>query len=286
MIKLLAATVASLAFALSAHNAAAQEGTAPATAYDDTVFDGDWLSIGLGAAYAPSYDGSDDYVVFPLPIVQGSFKGVDINPRAGGLALDFIPDARTGPSIDLGIAGRLRADRASNIEDEVVASLGKLDRAIELGPTAGISIPGLLNPYDSLSFAVDATWDVAGAHNGMAVSPSVTYFTPVSRGMAVSLSLGTEYADDDFMEYYFAIGPADSAISGLPEFEADSGFTKASATLLTVIDLDGDLTNGGFGLVLVGGYSRMLGDAKRSPFTSIRGDADQWVAAAGIGYTF
>jgi outer membrane scaffolding protein for murein synthesis (MipA/OmpV family) len=37
---------------------------------------------------------------------------------------------------------------------------------------------------------------------------------------------------------------------------------------------------------VIGGYSRMLGDAKRSPYTSIRGSADQWFAAVGIGYTF
>ena len=67
---------------------------------------------------------------------------------------------------------------------------------------------------------------------------------------------------------------------------ADSGWTKAGATLLTGFDLDGDLTNGGLAAVVIGGYSRMMGDAKRSPYTSIRGSADQWFAAVGIGYTF
>ena len=54
----------------------------------ETVFDGDWVSIGVGAAYSPSYDGSDDYVVSVLPIVQGSLGGIDINPRPAGLALE------------------------------------------------------------------------------------------------------------------------------------------------------------------------------------------------------
>jgi len=30
----------------------------------------------------------------------------------------------------------------------------------------------------------------------------------------------------------------------------------------------------------------MLGDPKRSPVTSIRGSANQWFGAVGIGYTF
>ena len=73
----------------------------------------------------------------------------------------------------------------------------------------------------------------------------------------------------------------------LPAFDPDGGgFTKAGATLLLAYDLDGDLTNKGFGIFGVLGYSRVLGDAKRSPFTSVRGSADQFLAGAGIGYTF
>ena len=30
----------------------------------------------------------------------------------------------------------------------------------------------------------------------------------------------------------------------------------------------------------------MLNDAKNTPYTSIRGSADQWFGAVGIGYTF
>jgi outer membrane scaffolding protein for murein synthesis (MipA/OmpV family) len=39
-------------------------------------------------------------------------------------------------------------------------------------------------------------------------------------------------------------------------------------------------------LFAVGGYTRLLGDAADSPMTSIRGSADQWLAGAGVGYTF
>ena len=263
---------------------------APAAAQDagaqPSVFDGDYLSVGVGAAYGPSYAGSDDYVLYPVPLVQGSFRGVGINPRSGGLALDFVPNPADGVGFNLGVAGRVRLDRAHRIKDPVVRQLGKLDTAVEVGPTAGVTIPHLLNPYDSLTLGTDVLWDVAGAHKGMVVDPSIAYFTPLSRGIAASLSLSAEYADGKFADYYYSITPAGAAASGLPEFDAGSGFTKAGANLLLGFDLDGDLENGGVALVLVGGYSRMLGDAKRSPVTSIRGDADQWIGAIGIGYTF
>ena len=263
---------------------------APAAAQDaaaqPSVFEGDYLSVGVGAAYGPSYAGSDDYVVYPVPLVQGSFHGVAINPRSGGVALDFIPNPDDGVGFNLGVAGRVRLDRAHRIKDPVVRQLGKLDTAVEVGPTAGVTIPHLLNPYDSLTLGTDVLWDVAGAHKGMVVDPSIAYFTPLSRGIAASLSLSAEYADGKFADYYYSITPAGAAAGGLPAFDAGSGFTKAGANLLLGFDLDGDLENGGVALVLVGGYSRMLGDAKRSPVTSIRGDADQWIGAVGIGYTF
>jgi len=258
---------------------------------DNTVFDGDFLSVGVGVAYGPSYSGSDDYTAFVLPIVQGSYGGIDINPRPGGIALDLVADAEDGPSFSAGPVVRLRRDRvdAEDIEDRIVALYGELDTAIELGATVGVSFPAVLNPYDSFSANVDAAWDVAGAHGGMTVSPSVTYFTPLSRAMAASLSLNASFVDDDFADYYYSVVSINSLVPDedlLPGFEADGGLEKLGANLLLAYDLDGDLTNGGLSLVGIGGYSRLVGDAADTPFTRLRGDADQFLLALGIGFTF
>lgn len=289
LFRLIASTMLCTVFAAPL---AAQEVTPPVDAIDisDTAFSGDFITVGAGVALNPSYTGSDDYVVTPLPLITGSYGGVDFNPRPAGLALDFIPDSDDGAvSFDAGIVARLRSDRNNQISDEVVKSLGKLDRAIEVGPTVGISFPQLLNPFDSLSLSADVLWDINGAHGGMSVAPSITYFTPLSRSVAASLSLSTDYADGDFHDYYFRVTPAQSLITAgeLPTFEPDGGgFVNAGATMLVAFDLDGDITNGGWGLVTIAGYSRVLGDAKRSPFTSVRGSADQFFGALGVGYTF
>lgn len=264
---------------------AGDEDTAPPS-YEGTVFDGDWLSVGAGVAYSPSYDGSDDYVISPLPIVQGSLAGIGIDPRPGGLALDFIPDEDGKIAFNAGIAARVVGNRASDIEDPVVELLGELDTAIEVGPTAGVSFPGLLNPFDSLSFNLDARWDVASAHRGMVVAPSVTYFTPLSRGIATSLTLSTNRVDDDYADYYYSVSPTQSLASGLPAFAAGGGFKDVGVTLFSGFDLDGDATNGGLAIAVIAGHSWLLGDARRTPLTSVRGSSSQWLLAAGLGYTF
>ena len=253
---------------------------------EETVFDDNWLSVGVGAGLGPSYDGSDDYVVFPAPIVQGKLGGIGISPRPAGLALDFLPDSGDGPNFALGPSVRLRNDRHSQIEDEVVKRAGKLDRAFEIGVAAGVSFPKVMNPYDSLSINTDIRWDVAGAHEGMVVEPSVTYFTPLSRGMAASLSIGAEFVDDSYADYYYSVSPTQSAASGLPQYSASGGLNSIGTNLLLAFDFDGNLANGGLALVAVGGYSRLLNDAKETPYTSLRGSADQFFGALGLGYTF
>ncbi len=257
----------------------------------ETVFDGDFLSIGVGVGYNASYSGSDDYSINILPIVQASVGGIDINPRPAGIAVDLIPDPEQGVSLSAGPMVRLRNDRtdAEDIKDDIVAAYGELDRAVELGGSVGVKVPQVLNPFDSLSFSVDAAWDVAGAHGGMYWSPGVTYFTPVSRATAASLSLSATFIDDDFADYYYSVAPTNTLLPAedvLPGFQAEGGLQSYGVNLLLAHDLSGDVTDGGLSIIGIGGWSKLVNDAADTPFTSIRGNNDQYFVALGLGYTF
>ena len=257
----------------------------------ETIFDGDYVSLGVGVGYNASYSGSDDYNVNILPIVQASIAGIKINPRPAGVAIDLIPDPDEGVGFSAGPMIRLRSDRvdAEDINDDVVAAYGELDRAVELGGSVGVSFPKVLNPFDSLSINLDAAWDVAGAHGGMFWSPSITYFTPLSRATAASLSVSTSFVDDAFADYYYSVPPTNALLPDadvLPGFEADGGMNSYGVNLLLAHDLSGDVTDGGLSLVAIGGWSKLVGDAADTPFTSIRGDNDQYFIALGVGYTF
>lgn len=254
---------------------------------DGTIFDGDYLTIGVGAIYGASYDGSDDYVLSPIPIVQGNIQGIAITPRPAGLALDLIPDGeRSKLGFSLGPVATLSSNRVSQIKDPVVRAAGKLKRAIEVGATAGVSVNQVLHRFDSLSLSADVKWDVNGAHSGQTISPTITYSTPLSRGALISVSLSARHVDDDYADYYYSVSPAQNVASGLPLYSAKGGWDSWSAGMLAGYDLNGNALDGGFALIALASYSRMLNDANRTPYTSIRGDADQWMVALGVGYTF
>lgn len=268
----------------------AAPGASTVAARPRPVFDETWVTIGLGAGLVPSYAGSDDYIAFPLPLIVGRVGGVDIRPNGPGLTLDlFAPSPAPGPRktrVAFGPAFRIRNDRNARIGDEVVERAGQLDLAVELGLNAGISFPGLLNRFDTLTVGVQARQDVAGAHGGLIVEPQVGYSTPLGRNLLVQLQAGLEFVDDDFADYYFSVTPQQSAASGLPRFRADGGLNRAGVTTIVAYDLDGNALNGGWSLYGVGGYSRLMGDAADTPYTADRGSADQFITGLGVGYTF
>lgn len=260
-----------------------------AFAQDDpaNVLAGDYVTIGGAVIYGPSYEGSDDMVASPVPVLSGRLGGIEITPRPGGVALDLIPDgdgARTGFS--LGPVMTYSGNRRRQIEDPVVRAAGRLKSAIDVGVNGGVTMRRVLNDYDSVTLSADAKWNVNDAHRGMTVSPQVSYFTPLSPAMVVALSASAKHVDDDYARYYYSVSPVQATRSGLPQFAAKGGWASASIGLLTAYDLGGDLRDGGFSLIGLASYTRLMNDAKRTPFTSIRGDADQWLVGAGVAYTF
>lgn len=247
----------------------------------------DTITVGAGIVARPSYDGSDDYVVSPLPVIRGRVSGITINPRPGGIALDLIPDTREKKvNFALGPVAALSFNRNNQIEDPVVKAAGKLDTAVELGVNAGISVNNVLNDFDRISFTTDVQWDVAGAYSGMTFSPAISYATPINSGVLVTVIANAHHVDDKYASYYYSVTPAQAAASGLPEYNAKGGWDKVGLGTLVAVSLSGNLIDGGWSVLGVAGYSHMLNDGKNTPYTALRGNANQWVGGLGLTYTF
>lgn len=261
----------------------------------DTAFaqtnDSNVLTVGIGAAVIPSYEGSDDYRVIPVPQLRGKVSDFAFWTRGPSLYFDVIPNRGQDIDLQLGPVAGVRFDRSSrkNIKDAAVRALGERDKAVELGGFVGIGKTGIItSAYDNLSVRVAVTKDVAGAHESFIVTPAIEYFTPLSTRSFVGLGVSADYVGKKYGRYYYDVDAAGALASGLPEYSRagdGSGFKKVGVNLTGGLSLSGDIRKG-WALFALGGYSRMLGDYADSPIVSIAGSKNQWIGAVGVGYTF
>lgn len=245
------------------------------------------LTIGLGGAYVPSYEGSDDYGFTPIGVAFGKVAGFSFTTRGSGIALDLVRDPSDADvEFAFGPVAHLRFDRTGGIKDARVKALGEIDRAFELGAHVGVKKNGLLHQYDSLGVRVTWQTDVSNTHDSSIVTPAIDYETPLSEKTYASLGFEAERVGDGYARTYFGVSPSGAAASGLPAYTADGGWKNWRVTLILAQMLTGDLRDPG--LAIFGGvaYSRLLGDFKRSPIVSIAGDSDQYFATVGLSYTF
>ncbi len=242
-------------------------------------------TIGLGAAFVPDYEGSDDYRLVPGGALRTKIGGVSIQTRGLYVYADLIAGGSEGVDLDLGPIAGVRLNRTGKIKDDVVKLLPDRNAAFEVGGFAGVSFKGLTNPFDSLSFRLDAVKDIGNAHQSLVLSPAIEFATPLSKTFFVGASLSADFVADRFADYYFSVTPAGALASGLPVFNADGGMKNWKVGLLANQSLSGDLRRG-WSLFGTGSYSRLLGDFKDSPLVSRRGSAGQWFGALGVGYTF
>ena len=278
-------TLAGLALlAGTAVPAMAQDGTA---ATQPSIYDGDNVTVGVGALYMPSYEGSDDQVLSAAPMLRGSLSGFNFITPGAGLQVDLIREAKGARTdFQLGPVVKLNFNRTRQIKDPVVKRLGELDMAVEVGGVVVVRQSGVLNPYDGLGASVTVRNDVAGVSDGLVINPVVSYTTPLSRGIFAAAALSANHVDDKYMRTYFGVTPAGAAASGLPVYTPKGGWKDVNATLMALFDLSGDLTDGGLGLGVMANYGRIVGPAADSPIVRDRGSRDQWTGAVGITYTF
>ncbi|NNC47716.1 MAG: MipA/OmpV family protein [Sphingomonas sp.] len=247
---------------------------------------GDMITVGLGGAYGPDYSGSDDYRLIPGGIIRASFDGVSIVNRGLRLYADVGPEIGDNLSLNVGPIVGLRLNRTGDVEDEIVDRLPERETAIEVGGFIGLTVKQLTNPFDSLSFRLDAYHDINGSHDDLIISPAVDFSTPLSFTTFVSAGLSAEFVGGDFADTYFGITPAEALlVPELGEYDPDGGFKSWSASLLVGQSLEDDLRQGWsiFGTVI---YTRLQGDFADSPLVADRGNPNQFFLAAGIGYTF
>jgi MipA family protein len=259
----------------------------PALAQDAEPDDGgDSVTIGVGAATIPRYEGSDDNTIIPAGAIRGSFNGIEFSTVGTALYTDLIakPDG-VGTDIILGPVVHVGLNRTSRkrIRDPQIIALGKIDTAIEVGADFGIKRTGVItSDFDTLSLDVAVLHDVTGTHDSLIVTPTLSYSTPLSKTIFVGVSASANYVGRGYGRTYFGVTPAQSLASGLPVYNPGKGWKDYNFGALMNISLSGDLRRG-LSLFALGNYQRLINEFGRSPVVR---DKDQWFGGVGMAYTF
>lgn len=232
---------------------------------------GTQVQLGLGAAVAPDYEGSDDYKGVPLLFARVAWEsGMFLHLEAGsGLRVNLVPSPnwRLGPVLKY-IPAR------DDVQDNKVDDLKDVDAAVMLGGFAGYDV-------DRWSVYVQVLQDVAGGNDGIVTTLGVGYTIPMSSQLLFNLGATTNYASGDYMSTYFGIDEANSRRSGLDTFNADPGFKDVGVGVLVQYWAWGNL-----GLRFRAGYVLLVGDAADSPVVDDRGDENQIFGGLMATYRF
>lgn len=262
---------------------------AAAQSSDEPDAGGDIIIAGAGIGMIPDYEGSDDYRLVPVPGAIGRIGGLDFVYVGNRISVNLIHDP-VGPGWNfiLGPVASVGLNRTSlkSIDDSRIRALGKVGTSVELGGTAGIARQGVItSDYDRLSATVSIRHDVADGHGGTLINPTLSYMTPLSTRAMTMLFVSATHADGNYARTYYTITPGQSVDSGLPVFNARSGWKDFTIGGAVDVSLTGTLRGG---LSLIGGvaYTRLMNDFAASPVVSIAGSRSQWMAGLGLAYTF
>jgi outer membrane protein len=235
----------------------------------------DW-TIGVGAGYAPDYEGSDDYQPVPLWNLKASnLYHEDTYVQILGTMLNS--NLLAHDNFRLGISGQYFFER-DDVENNAVDSLPKTEDGIMLGIMGGYDFD--LSNGGVFGFDLDVRYDVGGDLGGL-YTGRLKYMKPFGSSWVFTAGLATTYATDDYMDDRFGVTAAGAAASGLSTYDPDAGFkdVAVSTSLTYRFSQRWSLTGSA-------NYARMIGDADDSSPVTGQGSENQFLGGLMVNLHF
>lgn len=263
--------VACIAAPVAAAGLSQGAGSAAAGGFGDLGLSGSDWQIGGFAFVAPKYEGAKDYEVLGVPfIAPAGFDGAGRVQFRGPDDLRFRLVEFNGFE-----AGPLVGWRFDRDEDDAARlhGLGDVDGGFVAGGYAAFQA-GPITPFVSYHH------QLSGDDTGAVVRFGAESRATLAQGVTVLASAGASYADDDYMDAFFSVTPAQSAVSaaGLGAYEAEAGIKDVFVGLTGDVPLSDAWT-----LKLSARYSRLVGDAADSPIVE---SENQISGGLGLSYRF
>jgi outer membrane protein len=238
---------------------------APARAYDWTI------TLGAEGRVMPSYSGSDNYVLRPIPLFD--IRRADY-PRQ-------FQSTRDGASIGILESGRFRAGATFKVlfprdqdDDRNLRGLGDVGWTLEAGAFAEFWPLQWLRTRGEIRQGF-------GGHHGIVSDLSADVVVPVAPKLTLSGGPRLSLATDKALNPYFGVTPTQSLNSGLPVYDASSGVRSWGVGGLARYEWSPRWATHMFVE-----YERLVGSPAESPLVAMRGSPNQIQLGAGVTYSF
>ena len=257
--------------------------TAPAVmAYDEISGDiagkaGGFL--GLGIAYRPDYEGSDDYKARIAPFGRYnmddgryiSLGGTAGSERAARLKMNVLGRETAW---EFGPVVQYRLKRGGDVKNNQVQHMQTVPNEQEAGGFVGWHTGGLF-------LSMTGVYDISGESEGTLFYFNGLYRLPVSSRFEVAAGAQTTWASDNYMSDYFGVSKQNVGSSGLPLYSAGKGLKDAGVSLIGHYKFTKT-----WGVIGNLSYTRMLNDAEDSPLVNDVGDKNQYTGVVALTYNF
>jgi outer membrane protein len=228
------------------------------------------VSLGLGLGLTPDYEGSEDYEGVLIPyasVVWSNHMAFDL---IGNKAkFNLIPSANWKG----GLVGEFIPER-DDVDSNKVDKLDDVDTSIMLGGFFGWENP-------SWTASIEAMADVADGNDGAIIRLNGGHRLMINNEWRMGFGAFVTWADEDYTESYFGISLAESARSGLNDYDADEGFKDVGLNFRVIYQPWQH-----WGFMGLASYKRLVGDAADSPVVEDEGSENQLTGGVLVFYKF
>lgn len=253
-------------------------------AADDTFARHDiFFTISGGVVSAPSFLGSGETSVYAFPDIS-----VAIGDRLNISLLDGVSyDVYKDDFFSVGAVltydfGREDTPsdhdlQLSDVARSEITGLGDIEETAEIGGYVEHS-------YRNFQTKLALRKGVDGGHDGVVGDLDITYNAPVDlfgRQSVISFGPTVSFSDDSYASTFFDVSAAQSAASGISEYDADGGIMSYGLHASAYVPLNQNVALVGFAA-----FDQLTGDVGDSSIVQERGSDEQTTAGFVLSYTF
>lgn len=247
------------------------------------------VSVGLGVARTPEYEGAKKSAVSPYPDLNVSYKtqywgGFYLGGKQRGLTWKFLDQDAYSLGVMVGLdPGRSDKKNGNAFQpgSKRLLGMGEISSSVELGLTghAVLGVPLYFSLAKGLGDGKPRATDLrSNGHGGTRLEVGLEVPYQVSPELSVSLSPNLVWADSKYTQSYFGVTADQATRSGFGAFKTKGGIKSLGLSLGANYNFSKQ-----WGANLGLSVSQLRGDAAKSPLVEQK---RQTSVSAGVLYTF